>query len=128
MFSIEKVWLWKTYFTRGHSNYFMMIITMWNFIVIQFELLIEEFLQKYGIFITILDFALIVFLSYFPVVALIGRYDYKHPTGAVKVEQNLMMEVSPIYQGIYKNQEEILENQEVLNNKIDKIMGKTNHE
>ena len=118
---IETVWLWKAYFTRGHANYFMMIITMWNFIVIQFELLWREVLENYGIYISIIDFSAMLVLSYFPIAALIGRYDYRHPTGAVKVEQELMMEVSPIYKKIYKNQEEIQENQEVLNNKLDEI-------
>ncbi len=93
---------------------------MWNFIVIQYALLLEET----GIFGSITEFIVLLSVTYFPIVALIGRYDYKHPTGAVKVEQELMMEVSPIYRKIFKNQEENLENQEVLNNKLDEIRKK----
>lgn len=117
---IEKIWLWKAYFVRGHSQYIMMPMTMFNFVVIQYELLVKQF----GWFTSIFEFMVIVFVTYIPVASLFGRYDYKHPTGAVKVEQNLIKEISPVYKTIYKNQEEILENQEVLNNKLDGIRRK----
>ena len=80
----------------------MMIITMWNFIVIQFELLFKEELQKFGVYITIVDFAFLLLITYFPIVSLIGRYDFKHPTGAVKVEQELFIVLLGVVQKTLK--------------------------
>jgi hypothetical protein len=124
---IERFWLWKAYFTRGHANYFMMIITMWNFVVIQFELLFKEELRKLGIYISIIDFTLLLIISYFPVVALIGRYDFKNPTGAVQVEQKLIMEISPIYRKVYGNQENIEKKLDVVLEtlEVDEFVKKT---
>ena len=113
---VEKIWLWKTYFTRGHANYFMMILTMFNFIVIQYELFISQF----GIFNSIWEFFLLILFTYFPIVSLIGRFDLKHVKGATKVEQNLLKEVSPIYQLIFSNHEYFKEKLEGIEKKLDR--------
>ncbi|MHA2119577.1 MAG: hypothetical protein ACW990_00085 [Promethearchaeota archaeon] len=124
MRAIEKVWLWKYYFIRGHAQYLALVISIFNFIVIQFELLWKKVLESNGYFISIIDFTVIFGLIYFPFAIYLGRFDFKNPRGGFKVESNLVKQESPIYKDVFKNQKEILENQEVLNNKLDEINKK----
>jgi hypothetical protein len=94
----------------------MILLSFSNFIVIQYELLIKQF----NLFDNILIFALVFTGLYIPIVTIIGRFDFKHKKGGLKVEQTLIMHESPLYQRVFANQEKILEDLEELKKRKEK--------
>lgn len=104
---LEKFFHWKYYFIRGHNQYLAFVISIFNFIVIQFELVWREALQKFGIFISILDFTVIFGIIYFPSIMYLGRFDIKHEKGSLKVEQNIIKKNSPLYIDLFNRLERI---------------------
>jgi len=75
--SINKILRLWVYFRRGHGTYLAFILSFWNFIVIQYRLLIQKIPVLQSIFTSLLDFMIVFFAIYIPVCILIGYYDYK---------------------------------------------------
>lgn len=71
--------LW-IYFKYGHSGYFAFILSMFNFVVLQYNLLVERipFLKQYMPRMS--TFIILFSLIYFPVAILIGRFEFKKGT------------------------------------------------
>ena len=98
MVLFNKLSLWRIYFIRGHTQYLAIILSLFNFIVIQFQLLWQNILENFGIFINIFDFAIIFSFFYFPLIILVGRWDYKNHLGSFQTEHQLHSEISPVWQ------------------------------
>jgi len=96
----DRVFRYFYYFRRGHSTYFVYLISFLNFIVIQYRLLIEKipFLEYFFQSLTI--FAVVFFATYIPVAILIGWLDVKR--GAVPIEGALLARVNPYSQALLK--------------------------
>lgn len=105
--TLAKFFLWKYYFIRGHNQYLAFIISIFNFIVIQFELVWRKALESFGIYISIFDFTVIFGIIYFPIIIYLGRFDIKHRKGSLKVEQNLIKQNSPIYIELFETLERL---------------------
>jgi len=110
---IDRVARLRQYFLRGHSNWFALAFSLINFTLIFYNLLfknlffIPEIFKSYSIFFIIFG------ISYFPTAAIIGWLDFKK--GTYKEEQRLSLEISPIWQEVFKklnNLEEV--NKELL--------------
>ena len=71
--------LW-IYFKTGHSGYFAFILSMLNFVVLQYNLLIEripilkQYMPRMSIFIILFS------CIYFPVAIIIGRFEFNKGT------------------------------------------------
>ena len=88
------------YFRRGHSTYFVYLLTFANFIVIQYRLLIEHVSFLEYLFPTLTSFA-ITFLIIYPIIAiLVGYLDYKK--FAVPVEVTLIAKANPLLKDLCK--------------------------
>jgi len=71
--------LW-IYFKSGHSGYFAFILSMLNFVVLQYNLLIER-IPLLKLYIPRMSTFIILFsLIYFPVAIIIGRFEFKKGT------------------------------------------------
>ena len=82
----DKLLRWIVYFKRGHSAWFVFIISLLNFTVIQYKLLIENvgFLKS---LLPSMSLFLITFLaSYIPLATLVGWIDAKRATLAKEYE------------------------------------------
>lgn len=89
-----------TYFRRGHGVYLVFAISLLNFIVIQWRLLIEEIQPLQALFQHFYVFALLFFIMYPPLATVIGWTDYKR--GAVPVDQSIAAKVNPYFQDLSK--------------------------
>ncbi len=71
--------LW-IYFKSGHSGYFAFILSMLNFVVLQYNLFVERIpiLKQYMPRMS--TFFILFSLIYFPVAILIGRFEFKKGT------------------------------------------------
>ena len=71
--------LW-IYFKSGHSGYFAFILSMLNFVVLQYNLFVEripilkQYMPRMGTFFILFS------LIYFPVAILLGRFEFKKGT------------------------------------------------
>ena len=71
--------LW-IYFKSGHSGYFAFILSMMNFVVLQYNLFVEripilkQYMPRMGTFFILFS------LIYFPVAILLGRFEFKKGT------------------------------------------------
>jgi len=65
------------YFKKGHGGYFVFILGMLNFVVLQYNLFIERipFLKQY--FPHMLSFIILFSFIYFPLAIILGRFDFK---------------------------------------------------
>jgi len=96
----DRVFRYFYYFRRGHSTYFVYLISFLNFIVIQYRLLIERIPFLEYVFQSLTAFALAFFATYIPVAILIGWLDVRR--GAVPVEGALLARVNPYSQTLLK--------------------------
>ena len=102
----------KQYFLRGHNSWFALIFSLLNFTLIFYNLLfknlffIPEILKSYSIFFLIFG------SLYFPLAAIIGWLDFKK--GTFKAEQELSLEISPIWQELFKKLSNLEEANRVL--------------
>ncbi len=103
----------RQYFLRGHSNWFALFFSLINFTLIFYNLLfvklffIPEILKSYSFFFFIFG------LCYFPFATIIGWLDFQK--GTYKEEQRLSLEISPIWQEVFKKLNNLEEsNHEVL--------------
>ena len=88
------------YFRRGHSTYFVYLISFLNFIVIQYRLLVEKIPFLEYVFQSLTAFALAFAATYIPVAILIGWLDVRR--GAVPVEGALLARANPYSQTLLK--------------------------
>ena len=108
----------KQYFLRGHNSWFALIFSLLNFTLIFYNLLfinlffIPDIFKSYSIFILIFG------SFYFPLAALIGFLDFKK--GTFKAEQELSLEISPIWQEVFKKLTNLEEANRVLLSELQK--------
>ncbi|NIN01538.1 MAG: hypothetical protein GTO24_26620 [candidate division Zixibacteria bacterium] len=89
-----------TYFRRGHGVYLVFAISFLNFIVIQWNLLIEQIEPLKALLQHFYVFALLFFIIYPPLATVIGWIDYKR--GAMPVDQTIAAKVNPYFQDLSK--------------------------
>lgn len=101
----------RTYFLRGHSNWFAYGMSFLNFITISFYLLIENLTIVPDSF-RFRDYALLFFMTYIPLAIIVGYADMKK--GTYRVEQRMAMEMSPIWTEVFEKLETLNTNQSSL--------------
>lgn len=101
----------RTYFLRGHSNWFAYGMSFLNFITISFYLLIENLTMVPDSF-RFRDYALLFFITYIPLAIIVGFVDMKK--GTYRVEQKMAMEMSPIWTEVFDKLETLNTNQSSL--------------
>jgi len=89
----DRLLRWLTYFRRGHAAYLAFMISLANFVVIQYRLLVQYVPWLETIFQNLTYFAIIFFLLYIPLAVTIGWYDYKR--FAVPMERRIGALSSP---------------------------------
>ena len=87
---ILRIW---SYVRRGHSTYLVFMVSLANFIVIQYRLLVEYIPVLHLLFREIWLFALSFIIVYIPLAAFIGWMDYRRL--AVPVDMALMARANP---------------------------------
>jgi len=70
---LSKFWI---YFQTGHRQYLAWILTFFNFITLQYTLIINRFFPE--IELSIILFSIIFLITYFPLSYLIGWISYNH--------------------------------------------------
>lgn len=106
----------RSYFLRGHNNWFAYVMSLLNFITISFYLLIdsltfvpESFKFRYYI--------LLFVLLYVPLAVIVGYWDLKK--GTYKVEQTLAKNLSPIWTDLFTQLDQIKINQDLILRHLD---------
>jgi uncharacterized membrane protein YbhN (UPF0104 family) len=98
--SIDKGARVRQYFLRGHGNWFALGFSLINFTLIFYNLFfidlffVPEILKSYSVFFIIFG------ICYLPVATCIGWLDFQK--GTYKEEQRLSLEISPIWQEVFK--------------------------
>ena len=109
----------KQYFLRGHNSWFALAFSLLNFTLIFYNLLfknlffIPEILKSYSIFFLIFG------IIYFPLSAVLGWLDLKK--GTYKAEQSLTMEISPIWNKVFKKLSNLEETNKTLLSELQRI-------
>jgi len=115
---LDKSGKYKMYFLRGHNSWFYFAFYIINFTVIIYKLLLEDLSlpdwMNFSYF-----FLLFVFL-YIPISTIVGMLDYKK--GTFRGEALLSLEVNPITQKMFENQELILKQQKELEDQLKKLL------
>ena len=94
----------RTYFLRGHSNWFAYGMSFLNFITISFYLLIENLTSVPDDF-RFRHYALLFFTIYIPLAIVVGYIDMKK--GTYRVEQKMARELSPIWNEVFEKLENL---------------------
>lgn len=81
------------YFRRGHSVYLVLLVSLANFVVIQYRLLIQYVPALNQLFSELWFFTLVFMVLYVFLATFIGWLDYKK--GSVTYENILLSEASP---------------------------------
>lgn len=92
---LVRAWI---YFKRGHSAYLAFALSLANFVVIQYRLLIEYVPLLKLVFASLTAFVITFIFVYVPLAILIGWLDMRRVTGPQ--EYQLMAEVSPWHRDI----------------------------
>jgi len=107
----------KMYFLRGHNSWFYFAFWLVNFTIIIYKLLLEDLVMpewmRFSYF-----FILFIFI-YIPLATIIGKFDYKR--GTFRGEANLSLEVNPIIQKQFANQEAIILEQQKIREELKKL-------
>ena len=82
-----------TYFKRAHAAYFAFLLSLANFVVIQYRLVIEYVPFLKTVFPNLLTFAICFIVTYGILTIFIGRLDFKK--GAFRVEAAIAASSSP---------------------------------
>lgn len=101
----------RTYFLRGHSNWFAYIMSFLNFITISFYLIIENLTIVPDSF-KFRHYILLFFIVYTPLSITVGYLDMKK--GTYRVEQKLARKLSPIWTDVFKQLDQLNENQKQI--------------
>ena len=75
--SVRDLWI---YFKSGHSGYFTFILSLSNFIVLQYNLLVERIPFLKHVIPRMSTFIILFSLVYFPVAVIVGYYDIRRGT------------------------------------------------
>ncbi|MHA1910589.1 MAG: hypothetical protein ACTSYA_02735 [Candidatus Kariarchaeaceae archaeon] len=111
--NLRQAALFRTYFIRGHSQWFAYGISLINFVSIFYYLVIDK-LSIIPDWFRFTYFILFFVCTYFPLTTFVGWYDYKK--GTYRVEQNLVAEISPLWQKLYKQLDLLHEKIDLLEN------------
>lgn len=107
----------KVYFLRGHNSWFYFAFWLVNFTIIIYKLLLEDIIlpewMRFSYF-----FLLFCFI-YVPLAILIGRFDFKR--GTFRGEMDVTLDVNPIVQKQFKNQEKIISEQKELREELEEL-------
>ena len=114
--NLRQVALLKTYFIRGHSQWFAYIISLLNFVSIFYYLVINN-LSFIPDWFRFTYFIIIFVCTYFPITAFVGWYDFKK--GTYKVEQNLVAEISPLWKKLFSQLD-------LISQRLDQLEKSTN--
>jgi len=102
----------RTYFLRGHSNWFVYPISLINFISITFYLLIDNLTIIPDDFKLLRYYVIFFFLTYIPSAIIVGYLDMTK--GAYRVEQKMTRELSPIWKEVFDRLDNIEQRQEKI--------------
>jgi hypothetical protein len=72
--SLVTLWI---YFRRGHSAYVLLVLSLINFITIQYALLVQNYPEASRLFPNLVYFGVTLVLIYGPLSTLLGFLDYK---------------------------------------------------
>ncbi len=100
---------WRTFFLRGHGNWFAYVMSMINFVTISFYLLIENLTIIPEEWKRFRYYAVLFLFIYVPLATIVGYLDMKR--GPYRVEQRLAREMSPLWQEVFDELDEIKEKQ-----------------
>jgi hypothetical protein len=92
---IIRCWI---YFRRGHSGYLAFLVSLANFVVIQYRLLIEHVPLLKMVFASLIAFVLTFVFVYVPLAIFLGWLDARRLTGPR--ESTLTAEISPWHRDI----------------------------
>lgn len=96
----NKVLRYWTYFRRGHGTYLVFLMSLANFMVIQYRLLIEYIPLMDALFSSLTAFSITFFLVYVPTATIMGWLDYKRL--AVPIDLTVMARANPWVQDLAK--------------------------
>ncbi len=88
----------RTYFLRGHSNWFAYVMSFLNFVTISFYLLIENMTIVPESF-RFRHYVILFFVVYLPLASIVGYLDMTR--GTYRVEQKMAKELSPIWNEVF---------------------------
>ncbi len=103
---------WRTFFLRGHGNWFAYVMSMLNFVTISFYLLIENLTIIPEEWKRFRYYVVLFLLVYLPLATIVGYLDMKR--GPYRVEQRLAREMSPLWQEVFRELEEIKEREKQI--------------
>ena len=106
------------YLRRGYAVYIAFIIGAFNFVVIQYRLLIEYVPFLKTIFPRMTYFIIFVAIAGIPITILVGWWDYKR--GVWKEESKIQWVENPAFKALKKDIDEIKK-------KLDILMSNTKH-
>lgn len=115
----DKILRYWAYFRRGHSTYLAFLISLVNFIVIQYRLLISYISYLEEIFHHLSVFAVTFIIIYIPITTIIGWLDYTK--GAVPIDRTIGARANPYYKDLAKA---LILMSEGKNNEARKILEK----
>ena len=72
--SLITLWI---YFRRGHSTYVLLVLSLINFVTIQYALLVQNYPEASRLFPNLVYFGVCLTLIYGPISTLLGFLDYK---------------------------------------------------
>ncbi len=90
---IGRILVWWSYFRRGHSVYLAFLVSLANFLVIQYRLLIEQIETLRYFFDSFILFAFTFLLVYIPLATIVGWYDYRK--ASYPVDATIMVRNNP---------------------------------
>jgi hypothetical protein len=71
---LQDLWL---YFKAGHSTYLAFVLSIINFIVLQYRLFIEYIPEAKGFISSLSSFAIIFVVTYIPLAMILGAFEYR---------------------------------------------------
>jgi len=89
----QKLLDYFVYVRHGHSTFPAFVMSLWNFVVIQYALLIENVPALTRLFPTLTSFALSLLIVYLPLTILLGWWDYRR--GSVASAERVRYQANP---------------------------------
>ena len=114
---LDNIGKYKMFFLRGHNSWFYFIFWLVSFTTIIYKLLLEDSIMPEWMHFSYFFFLFII--VYVPLAIVVGRFDYKK--GTFRGEVNVSLEVNPLIQKQFKNQETIILEQKQLRAELEKI-------
>ncbi|MCD6538376.1 hypothetical protein J7L18_07205 [Candidatus Bathyarchaeota archaeon] len=129
---------WYVYFKRGHNNYFVFALSLLNFIVIQYRLLIEHAPLIRGLIDSLQTFTIVFLSLYIPISILTGWIDTKRgtlpkenevnpyfikPIAKERITMPLILEMAKILEQIAERQRLDVEEMRIMRRKVEDWLG-----